>query len=234
MTSTTTRTTILSDADHPEVQATAARLTRGASGTRDVAERLFLFVRDDIPFGFPPVWDDVSASRTLELGLGYCTTKATLFHALARAAGITTRLHVGLMGKEILHGVVPAPMYPLLGPVASHTWVELELDGRWRPIDSYIVDEPLYRYATGRLASSGRTTGWLVSTASGPTSCDFNFGERGFVQMGAVRDDHGVWDDFADYMATDDHVDMSPLQTRTWPMVSRMLNRRLERMRDHA
>jgi transglutaminase-like putative cysteine protease len=234
MTSTTTTRKTLSDADHPTVQATAERLTNGATSTLDVAEQIFLFVRDDIPFGFPPVWDDVSASQTLALGRGYCTTKATLFHALARAAGITTRLHVGLMGKEILHGIVPAPMYLLLGPVASHTWIELEVDGQWRPLDSYIVDEPLCRYATRQLAQSGRSTGWLLSTATGPTSCEFNFGELGFTQMGAVRDDHGVWDDFADYITTDEHVEMSPLQTRTWPMTARMLNRRLDRMRARA
>lgn len=229
----TTRTR-LSDSDHSRVQETAKRLTDGAEDSLDASERLFSFVRDEIPFGFPATWDDVAASETLALGIGYCNTKATLFHALAGAAGIETRLHTGLMGKEILFGVLPTPLYAMLGPVASHTWLELRVGDAWRPVDSHIVDEPLHRYAAARLAGSDRTAGWLLSRADGPTSCDFNFGERGFQQMGAVREDHGVWDDFADYMATDAYVGMSRSQQLTWPMIARVLNRRLGRMRQRA
>lgn len=226
----TTRTR-LSDADHPAIQETAKRLTDDARTPLDAAEALFTFVRDDIVFGFPPTWDDVTASETLAAGRGYCTTKATLLHALAMAAGIETRLHTGLMGKQVLHGVVPAPLYAMLRPVASHTWTELRVGDEWMPLDSYIVDEPLYRRVAARLEDSDRDTGWLLSRADGPPSSAFNFGERGFNQMGAVQEDHGVWDDFADYMATDAYVGMPRWQQPTWPLLSRYVNRRLARLR---
>ena len=87
----------LSNFKHPEIQETAHRITGGKNTPIDRVEGLFLFVRDKILFGFPPVWDAVSASETLNYQVGYCTTKATLFHALCRASGNPSRLHAGLI-----------------------------------------------------------------------------------------------------------------------------------------
>ena len=222
---------LLSDADHPEIQVVAKRLTSGAESDREAAEQLFGFVRDDILFGFPQTWNTVSASQTLTLGIGYCVTKATLFHALCRAAGIGSRLHAGLISKAILYGILPPFAYPMQPAVVGHAWVELLLDGEWRQIDSYIVDNALYRAAEAKLAAEGRMTGYSLSRAHGPTSPEFNFGEMGYVQMGAVVAVHGVWDDFSGYMESDDYRGMNRLQNAAYPMLARLANRRVARLR---
>ena len=222
---------LLSNANHPEIQLVAKRLTSGAESDRQAAERLFEFVRDDILFGFPQTWNAITASEVLTLRIGYCTPKATLFHALCQAAGVGSRLHAGLISKEILFGLLPPFAYPMQPAAVGHAWVELRLDGEWRPIDSYIVDKALYRAADAKLTATGRTTGYSLSRAQGPTSPEFNFGEKGYVQMGAVIADHGVWDDLSDYMESDDYRGMNRLQNAFYPTLARLTNRRVERLR---
>lgn len=221
----------LADGDHPAIRAKARELTDGRRERRDQLEGLFHFVRDGVRFGFPPRWDAVRASETLEYGIGYCTTKATLFLALCHAAGIVARVHTGLISLEIMRGVFPAFAFRFLPEAGGHAWLEVELDGAWRPLDGYINDRPFYAGALARLEASGRATGFSLSRAQGPTSCAFNFGEMGFVHMGAVVDDHGAWDDVADYLASPLYRRMSRLQRLAYPSLAWMANRTIERIR---
>jgi hypothetical protein len=224
----------LADDDHPAVQARARELTAGRREPRDQLEGLFHFVRDGILFGFPPRWDAVRASETLQYGIGYCTTKATLFLALCRAAGIPARVHAGLISLEIMRGVFPAFAFRFLPHEGGHVWLEVELDGAWRPFDAYINDRRFYEGALARLEASCRATGFSLSRAKGPTSCAFDFGEEGFVHMGAVVDDHGVWDDVADYLASPRYRRMRPAERAAYPLLARMANRAIEGIRRSA
>ncbi len=49
--------------------------------------------------------------------------------------------------------------------------------------------------------------------------------------MGAVREDHGVWEDPADYFATDKYVRFNKLQALAYPMIAVMSNRNVSRIR---
>ncbi len=221
----------LADDDHPAIQALAHERTDGRLERRDQLESLFYFVRDDIPFGFPPKWDEVRASETLGYRVGYCTTKATLFLALCKVVGIPARVHTGLILVEIMRGIFPPFAFRALPAAGGHAWLEVELDGEWKPMDSYINDRRFYEGALERLEASGRTTGFSLSRAKGPTSCAFNFGEKGFVHMGAVVEDHGVWEDVAEYMASPTYVRMSRMQQLAFPWMARMNNRAIEGIR---
>ena len=86
--------TPLVDSDHPAVVAFARR---HASGDDDRARAVALYyaVRDG--FRYDPYRIDLSphgmrASTVLEVGHGWCVTKAALLAAACRAAGIPTRL----------------------------------------------------------------------------------------------------------------------------------------------
>jgi transglutaminase-like putative cysteine protease len=86
--------TPLIDSDHPEVVAFSLRAAVGSSD-RDRAVALFHAVRDG--FRYDPYRIDLTpagmrASRVLELGAGWCVTKAALLAAAARAAGIPARV----------------------------------------------------------------------------------------------------------------------------------------------
>jgi hypothetical protein len=194
-------------------------------------ERIFNYVRDEIKFGFPPIWDELNASETVYYGLGYCNTKATLFVALCRAAGLPARLHFGLIDIRIMHGILPSFVFPFLPKLGGHSWTEVQLDGAWKPIDSYINDQLLYQAALKKLKVSGRSLGYSVSLMDGKSSCEFNFGEVGFVHMGAVQQDHGTWEDAADYFASDKYVRFTSFQKLVLPLILVMANRKITKLR---
>jgi transglutaminase-like putative cysteine protease len=223
--------TIFSDVEHPAVQAKADELTRDKTSHLEAVESLFNFVQNGIRFGFPPTWDEVKASETLLYKVGYCNTKATLFAALCKAAGIPARIHTGLINLDIMHGVMPAFVFPFMPPAGGHSWTEIQIDGTWKPVDSYINDRRYYEEALKRLKRSGKKTGFSISEAQGPSSCDFNFGEKGFMHMGAVVEDHGVWQDFAEYMSSEKYVRMNRMQMSLLPLLIRMTNRNIQKTR---
>ena len=222
----------LSNFDHPDIQTTAHLTTKGKISPAEKVESLFYFIRDDIPFGFPPVWDAVQASETIKHQVGYCTTKATLFHALCQASGIPSRLHTGLIKLEIMRGVLPSFVFSFLPEVGSHVWMEIELNNRWQPIDSYINDHAFYVKALQRLKESSWENGFSISLAQGPSSDAFNFGEIGFSQMGAVVEDHGTWEDYADYMSTAQYRGLTSFQSASYSWILRKAaNKNINRIR---
>lgn len=223
--------TKLADLDHPAVNSVAQRRTEGKFTPRDKLESLFYYVRDEIKFGFPPKWDQVKASETIHYGRGYCTTKATLLVALCRAAGIPARVHTGLIEVKILRGIFPGFVFPMLPELGGHAWTEVKLNGEWKSIDSYINDKKLYDQAILKLRQSGFETAYSISEARGPSSPEFNFGEKGYVHMGAVQVDHGVWEDYADYMASDQYIAMDTIQQLSFPLIAWLANRNLEKIR---
>lgn len=209
----------LADADHPMVKKTAERLTQDAETDRHRLQCLFLFVRDEITFGFPTKGDLVPASETLQTGIGQCNTKATLLLALCRASGIAARIHFSLISKDIQRGFFTGIAFWLMPQNISHAWIEVEIDNEWRRIDSFINDMPLHMAAKQELARRGWTVGFSLALTEGETSADLDIDVESFEQMAAVTGDHGVWDDPADYYA-------SPLY-RNRPGLLRLLSYRL-------
>jgi hypothetical protein len=224
----------LSDSDHPAVQSKAKQLAAGRDGTLQVLGAIFSFVRDEIPFGFPPKWDRIKASETLGFRLGYCNSKATLFLALCKALAIPARIHTGLIDLKIMRGLFPSFTFPFLPRTGSHSWMEVQVGGEWKPMDSYINDKPFYDRALRKLKASGWSTGFSISLAMGSSSCAFNFGEQGFVHMGAVVEDHGAWDDFSDYMADTRYAGLPSILLPMFPIMAIIGNRRVARIRTHA
>ncbi|MFO7742648.1 MAG: transglutaminase-like domain-containing protein [Anaerolineae bacterium] len=134
--------TLLSDRGHPAVQAKADELTSDKSTLLDQVESIFGFVRDEIPFGFPPKWDAVKASETLQVEKGYCTSKATLFVAPCRAAGISARVHTGHIDIQNMRGIFPSFAFPFLPSAGGHAWTEIDIDGEWKPIAEVVMPMP--------------------------------------------------------------------------------------------
>jgi hypothetical protein len=221
----------LSDFKHAVIEAKAAELARGKTTQLEKLESIFYFVRDGIKFGFPPKWDEVKASEVISYGVGYCNTKATLFLALCKALGIPAQVHFGLININIMRGVFPSFAFLFLPKTGGHSWIEVRIDGEWKQMDSYINDRYFYEGALRKLKESGQPLGHSVSFIKGKSSCDFNFGEKGFLHMGAVVEDHGVWDDAAEYFATDKYTRMTSSQRMSYPMLATLANRNIKRIR---
>ena len=192
----------LADESHPLVIKTAQKLTAGEDTLRDKLQKLFYFVRDDIKFGFTVKGDLMKASETIAAGIGQCNNKGTLLLALCKAADIPARVHFSLIRKEIQKGIFEGLGYRLLPPLLSHCWIDVKIDGSWRRIDSYINDVAFYKGGLLELKRKGWDTGYSISGSCGNSSAEFNIDNEKFVQMDAVETDHGVWEDPADYCAT--------------------------------
>jgi transglutaminase-like putative cysteine protease len=224
----------LSDHDHPVIVDTVNELTKGKDSVLEKLEALFYFVRDRIPFAFPARfsdWDTVRASKVVESGFGYCNTKATLLVALCTASGIPARVHYGLIDAQIMRGIFPSFAFPFLPKAGPHSWTEVEVDGDWKPIDSYINDKTLFRASHLRLQSAGRSIGYSLACIDGKCSCEFNFGERGFAQMGAVVKDRGVWEDASQFFATGEYVRFNAFQRLFYPVLAAICNSKINRLR---
>jgi hypothetical protein len=74
-------------------------------------------------------------------------------------------------------------------------------------------------------------TAFSISEAKGPSSCEFNLGDKGFVHMGAVVEDHGTWNDFSAYMASDKYIAMNKMQQMSYPVIARFSNRNIAKLR---
>ena len=109
--------------DHPKIRAAGRARTAGQPDTVAAARALMQGLHDEMKFerrgGVP------SAIETLSTLTGDCTETSALFAALARAAGVPTRVVFGLVYKT-----APTPRF------AWHAWNEVAAAGGWVSVDA--------------------------------------------------------------------------------------------------
>lgn len=224
---------IYADSDNTVVIKKARKLTEGALTLEDKLERLFFYVRDDIEFGFHPEADYISASEIIQRKTGQCNNKSTLLLALCKAVDIPAKIHFSLIKKEIQQGLFRGYVYRLMPKFLSHSWVDVQIDGRLVRLDSYINDAPFYYGAKEQLKKEKLDTGYSVACSSGESSIDFNITEEKFVQMDAVTQDHGAYDDPSEYYRTKLYNNkVHPVKTVIYKKALPGINRRIKTLRN--
>lgn len=214
------------------MKETVEHLTQGEFTDRQKLERLFLFVRDRIRFRFPLEGDLVRASETIKSESGQCNTKGTLLLALCKAARIRARLHFSLIDKRIQRGFFTGPLYWLMPKKIFHAWLEVLIDGKWRRMDGYINDQPLHQRAVKELERRGWRTGFSVALGNGEPSTTLNIDEENVEQMDAVTDDHGVWDEPADYYASGLYKNRpGPVRLFLYEYMANQVNKKVDALR---
>jgi hypothetical protein len=208
------------------------RLSSGCASPRQQFGRFVDFVRDDIRFGFPPEADFTSASETLRLGIGQCNTKGTLLLALCRAADIPARMHFAPVRRSIQRGIYTGVWYALLPRRISHGWIEVNVDGRWRAVDSYINDTRFCVAAARALARRGWGKGFSLAGTCTAVGQAFDVDHSPLVQMDAVEGDDGVWSDPADYYQSPRYRNRTgPARRWLYRRIAPRMNRRIEALR---
>lgn len=220
------------DYDSSVVVNKARELTKHATTIEERLEKLFYYVRDDIAFGFHPETDYLTATEIIHRRVGQCNNKSTLLLALCRAIDIPAKIHFSLIKKEIQQGLFRGMIFRLMPKYISHSWVDVEVNGRLVRLDSYINDAPFYYSAKEQLAKEQLDTGYSVACSSGESSIDFNIHEEKFVQMDAVTDDHGAYDEPADYYKTKLYNNnVNPLKMLIYRLNLPSINHRVELLR---
>ena len=101
-----------------------------------IAEKIFYFMRDEIRYAFrvPNNPDEFRASSILRARLGFCTQKAILFCALARACSIPA----GIYFFDIIDHSLPDKFEQLLRTrtMYRHGVPTLFLNGKWIKLDA--------------------------------------------------------------------------------------------------
>ncbi len=131
MSDPTLRPTRFIDSDHPDIVAFAAAHAGGGS-LRDKAVALAAAVRDAVPYSlyaFRIEPETLVASAVLNAPSAYCVPKAVLLAAVARAAGIPSRV-----GFADVKNHLTSPRFEAMmdEPVFRwHAYTALMIDGTW-------------------------------------------------------------------------------------------------------
>jgi len=126
------KSTFFIDCDTSSIKEKAQQLTEGRRQNVAKAKSLFYFVRDEIRYNpYLPKYlrEDFRASKVLSTGDGYCVQKAVLLVALARAAGIPSRLGFAMIRNNLMPYKLCEVMKTNIFP--WHGYAELYLKGKW-------------------------------------------------------------------------------------------------------
>lgn len=120
------------DADHPAVRDFASRSRGGSASPREQAVALYYAVRDGFrynPYALDLTPRGLSASRVLDVGHGWCVTKAVLLAAACRAIGIPARLGYAdvrnHLSTERMRRTMQTDVF------YWHGYTSIWLDGQW-------------------------------------------------------------------------------------------------------
>ncbi len=120
------------DCDSRSIKEKAQELAGRQESITEKAKSLFYFVRDDIKYNpYSPRYlpEHYRASAILDRGEGYCVQKAVLLAALARAAGIPSRLGFAVIRNHLPFGKLAEMMGTNL--FVYHGYDELYIEGGW-------------------------------------------------------------------------------------------------------
>jgi hypothetical protein len=185
--------TPLLDFQHPHIEALVTHRGWRDLPPHDRIGTIYDFVRNEIPFGYNE-GDELPASRVLADGLGQCNTKGVLLMALLRAAGVPCRFHGFTIDKALQKGAVTGPAYRLAPRSIVHSWVEVELDGRWLNLEGFILDDGYLGRLQQRFAGARAFCGYGAATPDlmnpGVDWC----GRDTYIQKDGINHDFGVFD----------------------------------------
>ncbi len=114
------RSSVTVQSDDPAIRRLAAEITGGSTATQERIARILRWLEHNVEKA--PL-DVFSALDVLQQRKAECQGHAYLYTALARAAGIPTRVVNGLVYSEELQGFL------------YHSWTESRVEARWQAVD---------------------------------------------------------------------------------------------------
>ncbi|MBU0670538.1 transglutaminase domain-containing protein, partial [Patescibacteria group bacterium] len=164
-------------------------------------------------------------------GIGQCNNKNNLFVALLRATGYKARIHFGEIRKEILRGLISNNIYNRLPATLSHSWIEVELNGDWKRIDTHILDKKLFLGAKRALKNTNWDMGYAVANIS---ISDFVLHDKLNPGTPIIPKDHGTWDDPMLYYESDQYIKPGLLSKILYLPLAARVNAKLNKLRHES
>jgi hypothetical protein len=185
----------------PKAQTVNEVLEQVASDSvtqRENAVALHNYMRENVKFGFNKFFDAGTSDYTLTSGYGHCIPKGHLMLELFQGLGLKAHLHFVVVPKAILKGAIPSSRFWMIPGELSHSFIEVNVDGVWCKIDSYIIDTPLLKGAQAKLAKENLSIGYGVR-ADSVNIWDGKSDAFSQFDQGLVIEDHGRIDDLDVY-----------------------------------
>lgn len=165
------------DFNHPEIQKIAKEFKEKYPGQKELAVKLFYFVRDSILYRVG-LWQK-KASETLAEGKGTCTNKANLFISLLRACGIPAGYNVmKVKGREYFGPVALNTFSNRISEKSVHIYSSVFLNGKWIKCDC--SDDKEFSRNTSYFNPQSNLVDWDgENNAESNIDPDHVFGEEG-------------------------------------------------------
>jgi len=172
------------DSHHKSIKDYAAKIVKDGTDPIEIAQKLYLAVRDDIrydpysPFYLP---EHYRASYVLRRGRSFCIPKASLLCALGRACGIPSR--VGF--ADVRNHLATKQLIQFFGSdlFIYHGFVEFFLSGKWVKATPAFNSELCKRHGVPPLEFNGREDSLFQA---------YNLEKKKFMEYVAF---HGVYSD---------------------------------------
>ena len=187
------------------------------------------FVRNEVLFGYNSD-DALPASAVLADGYGQCNTKGTLLMALLRGVGIPCRFHGFTIDKGLQRGVVPELVYPIVPKNIIHSWVEVQLDGKWLNLEGFILDQGVLSSLQKHFPDRTSLCAFGAGTDCLPNPEVEWKGESTYIQKTGINHDFGTFDDPDDFYKN--HRQLTGLKGLFYRLAVRhWMNRRVSKIR---
>ncbi len=191
--------TPIADHQHPQILALIERRGWAPLEARERIGAAYDFVRT-LPFGYNR-HDALPASEVLADGLGQCNTKGNLLIALLRGLGVPARVHGFTIDKALQKGAIPLWLHWLAPAEILHSWVEVYYEGRWVPLEGFIIDPPFLASIQRRYPEAEAFCGFGIATPDLQRPPVVWRGEPTYIQKEGIARDLGVHTDPDDFYA---------------------------------
>ncbi len=197
----------------------------------DRVKSIYNYVRDEIKFGYNS-GDTIPASGVIVEGYGQCNTKSILFMALLRAVGIHNRIHGFIVDKKLQKGAINGIAYRFSPKRILHSWVEVNVQGKWYDTEGIILDKGYLRALQKRFGkNSDIFCGYAVCTDSfKKPNIDWNLNNT-YIQNKAILEDLGVYNTPDELFAKHQQKLNSFKEYMYKKVVRHRLNRGIEKLR---
>lgn len=224
--------THLLDYSHPKIQELIVDRKWAQKNEFKKIEQIYNFVKEEIIFAYNEK-DQLKASEILEQGFGQCNTKATLLMCLLRGVGIPTRIHGFLVDKDMQKGALVGLTYLLAPAKLIHAWVEVFYNNNWIALEGVIPDNNFFNAVKDKLQK--REDGYYGYAIAVKDKCTDSFcftGKDTYSQSVAITDDLGIYDSPDSFFEKYSNVSSPVKQFLFSKIFSKMINRRLQKMRN--
>ncbi|VVB77542.1 Transglutaminase-like superfamily protein [uncultured archaeon] len=185
--------------NHPIVQKLIRDRKWKNLNDHDKIQQTYLFVRDEISFGFNKN-DELQSSEILKDGYGQCNTKTILLMSILRGVGISCRFHGFTINKALQKGVISGIWYKLAPKNIIHTWVEVRYKKKWQNLEGVILDKKYLNQLQKKFKNcKGNFCGYGVNTNNFQNpKIDWNNNDT-YIQKWGINKDFGIFDNPDDF-----------------------------------